>query len=206
MNKVTLGGDDGFWARLRAALGRDPQDARSSLGDARNAQKLARPIDESFSRAWGEAAERKVSLCVLALEIDGYADYFAAYGGDAVEESLAVLEAAINNASPREDFPALRSGAAGFLLMLPDTPALMARELAARIAVAVRHAGLPHRESHAGHVTLSMGLAVVNPEDAPDRNVLSGAAEAVRKAQRRGIGRLETVDYRTAADRRSKAA
>ena len=51
-----------------------------------------------------------------------------------------------------------------------------------------------------------MGLAVVNPEGALDRSVLEAATQAVKKAQRRGIGRLEIVDLRILAEKRRQAA
>jgi diguanylate cyclase (GGDEF)-like protein len=211
MNKVTLSGNDGFWTRVRTALSGGPGGMVPAYGQSsiHHPGKKARPaqlIDDDLRRGWTEAAERKVSLCVLALEMDGYAEYFAAYGRDALEDGLGRLEEAIGEILPREDFGCLRSGRAGFMLILPDMPGIMGREMAARIARAVRREGLPHRESHAGHVTLSMGLAVVNPEGPVNRDVLEGARQAVAKAQRRGIGRLEIVDYRVLNDKRQKAA
>lgn len=201
MNSISSG-KDGFWARVRAALGRGDEGADAT------GRKMLPPqrIDEELRKGWHEAAEHKVSLCVLALEMDLYAEYFAAYGAEAVEESLVTLEAAINAVLPRYGDLCVRGEQAGFVIVLPDMPRLMARELTSRIAVAVRRQGLAHRGSHAGHVTLSMGLCVVNPQGPLDRSVLSGATEAVEKAQRRGIGRLEIVDYRGMDEKRAKAA
>jgi diguanylate cyclase (GGDEF)-like protein len=206
MNKVTMSGNDGFWARVRAVLGGAQGDEVGGIGQPGRKPRPAQPIEDELQRGWDEAAQRRVSLCVLALEMDGYPDYFAAYGRETVEASLETLESVISNVLPREEDHCLRSGQAGFVLILPDMPGLMARELGAKIAAAVRRAGLPHRESHAGHVTLSMGLAVINPEGAYDASVLDGAAQAVDKAQRRGIGRLEIVDYRVLNEKRRAAA
>jgi diguanylate cyclase (GGDEF)-like protein len=211
MNKVTLGGKDGFWARVRAALGSGGQsatrlDGLSPLPNPNRKVRAAQQIEDDLRRAWTEAGSRKVSLCVLAMDMDNFADYFSAYGRGALDQSLATLEAAIATLVPRQDFACRRNGRSGFVLVLPDMPVLMARELAARIAAAVRHEGLPHRESHAGHVTLSMGLCVVNPQGSFDRAVLTGAVQAVKKAQRRGIGRLEIVDHRVLTQKAQKAA
>lgn len=211
MNRVTLSGKDGFWARVRATLGggdngSEPAGVPLAVRPSPRKARPAQLIEDDLRRGWSESALRKVSLCVLAMEMDGHADYFAAYGRDAVDESLVALEAVIGTMLPREDYRCLRNGVAGFVLVLPDMPGLMARKLASRIAVAVRRAGLPHRESHAGHITLSMGLAVVNPEGALDDAILGGAEQAVKKAQRRGIGQLEIVDYRVLNDKRQKAA
>ena len=212
MNKVTMSGNDGLWARIRAALGRGAGAQEPPYGQAaiaRNPNKksrLAQRIDEELRRSWLHAAQRNVSLCVIALEMDGYADYFAAYGREAVEDSLDRLEEVIAGLLPRETDRCLRSGRSGFMLVLPDMPALMARDLASRIAAAVSLQGLANRESHAGQVTLSTGIAVVNPVGALDRSVIEAAGEAVKKAQRRGLARLEVVDLRGRQQRQRKAA
>jgi diguanylate cyclase (GGDEF)-like protein len=212
MNKVTMSGNDGFWARIRAALGRGADSQVPAYGQAaiaRNPNKksrMAQRVDEALRRSWSHAAERNVSLCVLALEMDGYADYFAAYGRDAVEESLEALEGGIVSLLPREGHQCLRSGRAGFVLVLPDMPALMARDLASRIAVAVRKLGLVNRESHAGQVTLCTGIAVANPQGGLDRAVLDAAQQAVQRAQRRGLARLEVIDLRGRDEKQSRAA
>ena len=210
MNKVTMSGNDGLWARIRAALSRDAREpAYGQAAIARNPNRkprLAQRIDEEMRRSWAYAADRSVSLCVLTLEMDGYAEYFAAYGREAVDTCLGTLEDAITALLPRQTDHCLRNGRAGFVLVLPDMPALMARELASRIAVAIRHQGLPNRDSHAGQVTMSTGIAVANPQGEVDRSVLEAALQAVKKAQRRGLARLEVVDLRGRTERQRHAA
>lgn len=212
MNKVTMSGNEGLWARIRAALARGADVAEPPYGQpaiARNPNKksrLAQRIDEELRRGWSHCAERHVSLCVLALEIDGYPEYFAAYGREAVEDCVESIEETVRAQLSRDADICLRSGQTGFVLVLPDMPALMARDLAGRIAAALRRRGIPNRESHAGQVTLGVGIAVVNPQGKLDRTVLNAAGQAVKKAQRRGLGRLEVVDLRGREDRRRQAA
>lgn len=209
MNRVTIHGNDGFWARVRAVLGRGeavPAYGRAEISKPNRKSRPAQRIDEELRRGWTEAARRNVSLCVLAIEMDSQSEYFAAYGREAVEQCLTTLEETIQPLLPRPTDACLRSGKAGFVLVLADMPVLMARELAARIAAAIRRAGLPHRASHAGQVTMSMGLSVVNPQGNFDRSVLESATQAVKRAQRRGLGRLEVSDLRAVAERRRKAA
>ena len=212
MNRVTMSGSEGLWARIRAALARDAEAHEPPYGHAaiaRNPNKksrLAQRIDEELRRGWNHCSERNVSLCVLALEIDGYAEFFATYGREAVEVSFDSLEAIIGAQLARETDICLRNGQTGFVLVLPDMPALMARELASRIAAALRREGIPNRESHAGQVTLSTGIAVVNPQGKLDRSVLNSASQAVKKAQRRGLARLEVMDLRGRDDKRRHAA
>lgn len=209
MNKVTISGNDGFWARVRSVLGRGSAGPAYGVSAIANPNKKARPaqrIDDELRRGWTEAGQRNVSLCVLAMELDRYPEYFAAYGRDEVEHSLDKLAETIQPLMPRENLHCLRQGRAGFVLILPDMPVLMARELASRIARAIRQQNLPNRESHAGQVTLSMGLAVTNPQGGFDRGVLHNANQAVKRAQRRGLARLEVFDMRAKPEKRKKAA
>ncbi|PXA98145.1 hypothetical protein DMC47_10215 [Nostoc sp. 3335mG] len=198
---------DRFWQRIRMLLGAGPG-GRQALGRAEPARRLssARPLDEELQRGWMLCAERRVSLCVMALEVDCFPEYLAAYGRDASEDCLDRIEAVIVGQLKREGDTCLRMGQSGFLLVLPDMPMLMGRDLALRIAQAVRRAGLANKESHAGAVTLGAGLAVVNPEPPFDRIALDMARQALRKAQRRGLSRLDIADLRVADERRSVAA
>lgn len=210
MNRVTLSGNDGFWARVRTLLNRDaPHLALGPTAPTLNPNRQHRAvqrIEDELRRGWTESAQRNVSLCVLALELDVYADYFSAYGRDTVDDTLERLRQTIQGLLPRPTDICLRNGRAGFILFLPDMPLLMARKLTTKLTQTVRHEGLVNKESHAGHVTLSMGLVVANPQGNVERKLLATAQQAVLKAQRRGLSRLEVVDLRPADAKKRKAA
>jgi diguanylate cyclase (GGDEF)-like protein len=200
MNMTDVAHKDKLWHRVRMMLGRGPgflhRDETSTPRSLERRATGARPMDEELHQGWMLSAERNVSLCVMALEIDCFAEYLAAYGRDAAEDCLEQLDQAISALLKRDEDRCLRLGQSGFLLILPDMPALMARELAGRINSAVRQLGLINKESHAGAVTLGQGLVVVNPEPPFDRALLDMARQALRKAQRRGLSRLEVADMR----------
>lgn len=203
-----------FWNRVRAALGvLNParQDRAPGYGQAAIARsmgirpKLGARIEDELAQGWAHAASRRVSMSLLVIEIDRFAEYFTAYGRGQTEECLLSVMQAIDDTLPREGDTCLRMGRATFVIVMPDLPVLMARAVAGKIADAVRGLALPHKESHAGSVTVSMGLAVTNPQGGYDRKFFEAAAEALKKAQRRGMGRLEGVDLRPALDRKKKA-
>lgn len=204
MTSADTSDTDGLWSRIRAALtGRPPMAAASAAPPPR--VRPGQLVEEALSAAWKYSAQRKVSLCVMALDIDCFAGYATAYGRAAVEDCVSTLEGAIGKLLPREVDRCLRSSTSGFLLVLPDMPLLMARDLAGRIALAVRREGLINKESHSGQVSLSIGLAVANPRGNPSRELVRTANEALKKAQRRGLARLEVVDLRTLDDARHAA-
>lgn len=200
---------DGLWQMVRSLLGRhaERRDARRPMAteSAYKRHLTARPIEEELQKAWMSAAERHVSLCVIALEVDCFGEYLAAYGRDAAEDCLETLERVIVSLLGREQDCCLRMGQSGFLLILPDMPMLLGRDLAGKINRAVRREGLANKESHAGAVTLGAGLAVVDPEPPFDKDVLQVARMALRKAQRGGLGRLEIADMRV-SEKRAVAA
>jgi diguanylate cyclase (GGDEF)-like protein len=207
--------NESFWTRVRAALGMMrpvAQERVPAYGQAAIARsigmkpKLGVRIEEELAQGWTHAAARHVSLSLLVIEIDRFADYFTAYGKGEADHCLLAVMQAITAALPREGDTCLRLGQAGFVIVLSDMPALMARATAGKIAEAVRHLSLAHKESHAGIVTLSMGLAVTNPRGGYDRKFFEAGAEALKKAQRRGMGRIEGVDLRPAQERKRRAA
>ncbi len=209
MSIEAASGRDGFWTRVRVALGRRPASAEPAYGQsaiAKSKNRPARMVDEELRRGWALAGERNVSLCAVALELDLYTEYFAAYGRESVDETLRTLDQTIRGLLTRPEDRCVRAGRAGFMLILPDMPVTMARDLCGRIAAAVRKCDLPNRQSHAGQVTLSVGLVAVNPHGSFDKGLPGQTAQAVKKAQRRGIGRLEVVDLRGKPEKRKKAA
>lgn len=217
MNDTVIGKqfDDLFWGRVRAALmalrpkrlGDGPTYGNAAIARSIGMRpKLGARIEEALRQGWDDAANRNVSLSLLVIEIDCAREYFAAYGKGATDECLHEVMRAITNALPREGDMCLRLGQAGFVAVLPDLPALLARRTAEQLTNEVRKLGLAHRESHVGLVTVSTGLAVTNPHGSYDRKFFEAGAAAVRKAQRKGLARLEVVDLRPAQERRRQAA
>ncbi len=217
MNDTVIGKqfDDLFWSRVRAALmalrpprpNREPAYGKAVIARSIGMRpKLGPQVEEALRQGWDQAASRNVSLSLLVIEIDRASEYFAAYGKGATDECLHEVMRAITNALPREGDMCLRLGQAGFVAVLPDLPALLARRTAEHLTNEVRKLGLAHRESHAGLVTVSTGLAVTNPHGSYDRKFFEAGAAAVRKAQRKGLARLEVVDLRPVQERRRQAA
>jgi diguanylate cyclase (GGDEF)-like protein len=206
---------DSFWARVRAALvgSRPAHKVKSpAYGQAAIARslgikpRLGARIEEELVSGWNHAAARRVSMSLLVVEIDRMADYFAAYGKADTDDCVLAVMRAVTDKLPRAGDTCLRLGRATFVIVLSDLPMLMARACAGKITEAVRELNLPHKESHAGIVTVSMGLAVGNPHGAYDKKFFETAAEALKKAQRKGLGRIEAVDLRPAQESRRKAA
>lgn len=203
--------NDGFWVRVRQALtgGREPQPAYGQAAIARSIgmkPRLGARIEEELVNGWNHAAARRVSLSLLVIEIDRMRDYFTAYGKVATDDCVMSVMHAITDELPRAGDTCLRLGRSTFVVVLPDLPVLLARATANKIAAGIKALALAHKESHAGIVTVGMGLAVGNPQGNYDRRFFETAAAALKKAQRKGLGRVEVIDLRPAQERRRKAA
>jgi diguanylate cyclase (GGDEF)-like protein len=205
---------DPFWTRVRMALGamrpmrqeREPAYGQAAIARSIGMKpRLGARLEEELAAAWTRSVERKVSLSLLVIELDRFKDYFTAYGKADADDCLLLVLQAIRDVLPREGDRVLRMGRASFVVVLPDFPVLMARTTAQKIAIAVRDLGLAHKESHAGILTVGIGLAVGNPRGHYDRKFFETAAEALKKAQRRGLNRIEAVDLRPAQQRQRKA-
>lgn len=207
---------DPFWSRVRQTLmGSRPQVQSNEWKPAVRQAAIARSLgikprlsdelETQLSEAWTISATLKVSLSLLVIQIDRYSEYFAAYGAAATDEMVAQVFETIGEKLPRPADVCYRLGRNQFVVVLPDYPVLMARVAARTVGAAVSAAALPHKESHAGVVTASIGIAVINPRGALDRKFIETAAGALLKAQRRGLNRVEVIDLRKARDE-AKAA
>lgn len=215
MSDQTQGSDgaETFWTRVRTAVvglrterQRVPAYGQSAIARSIGLKpRLGSRIEEELANGWLIAAARKVSLSLIVIEIDRVAEYYNAYGRVALDDSVAQMTQAVSGVLPRADDSCLRLGRASLVIVLPDMPVLMARATAAKIDKAVRGLNLAHKESHAGTVTVSAGIAICNPQGSFDRHFFEAASEALKKAQRKGIARLEAVDLRGKPDRRKAA-
>lgn len=200
-------GNDPFWTRVRIALTGIRPERRAVIARAVGMKpRLGARLEEELAAAWMHSCERNVSMSLLVVELDRAREYFGSYSKDEADDCLMATMEAIRDTLPRDGDSVLRLGQASFVVVLGDFPALMARATAQKIASAIRDLGLAHKESHAGIVTASVGLAVGNPQGNFDRRFFETAAEALKKAQRRGLNRIEAVDLRPAQGRRRKAA
>ncbi len=206
---------DPFWMRVRVALGAMRpvrQERAPAYGKAAMARsigmkpRLGALLEEELAIAWMRSSERKVSLSLLVIELDRFKEYATVYGRHETEDCLRSAMDAIRDVLPRQGDSVYRLGRASFVVVLPDFPALLARATAQKIAIAVRDLNLAHKESHAGIVTTGIGLAVGNPRGNYDRKFFETAAEALIKAQKRGLNRIEAVDLRPAQERKRKSA
>lgn len=214
MSELSLVKDDhdALWTRVRTALeamrpggrkDREPAYGRAAIARTLGMRtRLGERIEDALEEAWAHCAERRVTLSLLLIGIDRFKDLHLVYERGIIERELKAVETTLRKGLPRAGDACLRHGRSNFLVVLPDYPVLLAKTLAGKLLGEVRGLAIPHKESHAGIMTAGAGLVAINPQANPDRKLFEAAADALERAQRRGLGRIEAVDLRPGQQRR----
>ncbi|AIF47620.1 GGDEF domain-containing protein [Dyella japonica] len=129
-----------------------------------------RRFDAVFGEEWDNARRSGRPLSMLMLDIDYFKQYNDHYGHVQGDYCLKVVAKALEQAvrGPR-DFLA-RFGGEEFVLILPDTDAGIAQQVAERCHELIRTEWIPHERSMTGMaLTLSVGAGTVVPMATDER-------------------------------------
>ena len=154
-----------------------------------------RAFDFLIERQFREAKRRSEPLAVVLFDVDHFKAYNDHYGHPAGDECLKQVAAALARTCKRGIDVAARYGGEEFALLLPDTPAAGAMQVAENArreiaALAIAHAKSPTADL----VTFSAGVASLNAErDATPRDLVSRADEALYRAKQLGRNRSVAI-------------
>ncbi|HYW03496.1 MAG TPA: diguanylate cyclase [Gammaproteobacteria bacterium] len=192
-------------ARKSRALDRANRSLQQlSLLDALTGVANRRHFDEALEREWQAARERRAmpggsspapdeGLALLMVDIDHFKAYNDCYGHVAGDECLRRVAWAIQSATRRTSDLAARYGGEEFAVLLPEAGRRGALEVARRILQNVRALELPHADSPvAGEVTVSVGMACLEGDDAVDPlELVVRTDQALYRAKHGGRRRIE---------------
>lgn len=165
MEKEEVGRLNGELTRLAQ------QDALTGLANRRH-------FDNTMDREWERARRQQTAVSVILIDVDHFKAYNDHYGHLAGDEALVRVAEQIGLSTRRPGDLAARYGGEEFVLLLPDTYADGAEDVAQRLLAAVDALGIPHAASPTtGHVTLSMGLATGLPDSTQGWNQLIDQAD-----------------------------
>ncbi len=153
-----------------------------------------RRFDEWLDTQWCVAGRSSFAVSLILLDVDAfklYNDCYGHVGGDAVLRLIAdCMRAEIRRPADL----AARYGGEEFAVLLPDTDPAEALRIAEKIRLAVASRAIAHERSAHGCVTISAGVASVNPLSEPDAARLVTRADlALYEAKR--LGRNKVVTY-----------
>ncbi len=161
------------------------QDALSGLANRRY-------FDVLLEREWERMRREQQPMAALFIDVDHFKLYNDTYGHSAGDVCLASVGKTLAEAAWRPGDVAARYGGEEFVVLLPGADANGAAEVAERILAGVDMLAIPHASSPvAGHVTVSIGLAVLTPDgDNTAHALLDRADQALYAAKHAGRHRI----------------
>ncbi|MBC7916994.1 MAG: GGDEF domain-containing protein [Rhodoferax sp.] len=150
-----------------------------------------RTFDEIMATEWRRAQRLQQPLALLMLDVDHFKLYNDSYGHLGGDDCLRKVASVIATQGARPGDLAARYGGEEFAVILPNTDATGATNLATRIRDGVAALNLAHVQSHIQRVSISAGVAVVLPtQDLPPTALVSLADKALYQAKHQGRDRV----------------
>jgi two-component system chemotaxis family response regulator WspR len=168
---------------------------RLSSSDGLTGVANRRRFDEILAEEWQRAARTGMPLSLLFADIDFFKRYNDHYGHQAGDDCLKKVAEALQATVHRPADLVSRYGGEEFVLILPDTTSEGALAVANKILQNVETLNIPHEKSEAAnHVTLSIGIATLRPEEGGSTEQLVHLAdEALYRAKERGRRCIEVA-------------
>lgn len=158
-----------------------------------------RAFDETLDREWRRTVRIGGKMSLLLLDVDRFKGFNDRYGHQVGDDCLRAVATAIKNALHRPADEAARYGGEEIAIILPDTDADGAVEIAERLRVAIEKLGLPHADNPegGGYVTVSIGSATALSRSggtiSMPEGLLLAADTALYKAKHKGRNRVEVA-------------
>ena len=150
-----------------------------------------RQFDQVLRREWGRCQRERQALALVFLDVDKFKPYNDYYGHQAGDDCLRELARVFARGARRASDLAVRYGGEEFVVLLPETSELAARQIAEALVGEVRERGLPHAASEiADVVTVSAGVAAMVPEAGSPDQLVALADEALYRAKQGGRNRV----------------
>ncbi len=168
---------------------------RLSLTDGLTGICNRRMFDQRLETEWNDSRRHRKPLSLIMLDIDyfkQYNDFHGHVGGDGCLRSLA---GALKNVARRPRDVVTRFGGEEFALLLPETDAVMACQLAQECARAITGLQIPHGKSSVSpFVTASIGVKTTIPAGATTpRDFVEEVDRMLYAAKHNGRNRIEAA-------------
>jgi diguanylate cyclase (GGDEF)-like protein len=163
--------------------------------DALTGVKNRRVFDEQLEQVWQRAADQECAIAVLMADVDHFKAYNDRYGHQAGDRALRHVAQVLQAFVTRPQDLLVRYGGEEFAVLLYDVDSVEVGKLAERMRKAVVGLALEHRDSRVEVVSISIGVAIVQPSlERRARGAVQLADEALYQAKTRGRNRVEVLD------------
>jgi len=154
-----------------------------------------RVFDEHLEKLWERGVAERCSIGIVLIDVDHFKAYNDRYGHQAGDTALRRVAETLQALVTRPTDLLARYGGEEFAVLLYAVDGFEAETLADRMRLAVGGVAFEHRGSRNGIVTISAGVALVEPSrNRHSRGALQLADEALYQAKVRGRNRVELLD------------
>lgn len=153
-------------------------------------------FDERLLQEWERARRAEAPLSLLLIDIDYFRAYVDAHQAPLGDDRLKKIAAALRQAVFRPTDVVARYGDDEFALLLPAVHEEGARVVAARVRSQINALAMPHRGGVGGIVTVSIGVAALNPAgEALPQQLVTLCERALEEAKRLGRDSIVSQDW-----------
>jgi len=158
-----------------------------SLTDALTGLANRRHFDEVLAREWKRAQRLGEPLALAVVDVDWFKAYNDHYGHPAGDACLQQVANILKSTISRSTDLVARYGGEEFVFLAPATGLAGARSMAGKLVSTVAGLELAHAASPLGHISISVGVAVMQGETAgAAQDLLQRADAALYQAKSRG--------------------
>ncbi len=149
-----------------------------------------RYLDRYLEQVWLDNTRTDRSLAVILCDVDYFKLYNDRYGHQMGDECLQKVAKAITLAVRNKDLVA-RYGGEEFIIVLPETEAETAMQIAQRMLDRIKEANIPHSRSQiSDRVSISCGVATLTiASNSSPANIIAMADKALYQAKNLGRNR-----------------
>jgi diguanylate cyclase (GGDEF)-like protein len=146
-----------------------------------------RHFNVTLNREWRRARRSQQKISLLMIDIDWFKDYNDRFGHLGGDDCICRVAMAIGCFARRPTDFAARYGGEEFAVILPETDEAGAVAVAHHIREGVAAMGIPHPGYGGGRVSVSVGVATLQPvADEGETALIAAADEALYRAKRAG--------------------
>jgi diguanylate cyclase (GGDEF)-like protein len=185
-----------FNATVADIADRDQRLERLVKQDALTGLANRRTFDATLNHDWEQAARAGRPMALIMIDVDHFKRYNDTYGHPAGDACLRTVATAIADAVRQSTDTAARYGGEEFAIILPEADVMAAMKVADRVVRQIAALNVPHRGAPSGRLSISAGVAAINPGAGNSAQWLIDAADtALYRAK--NSGRNKAVFHHT---------
>lgn len=156
-----------------------------------------RRFDEVLTQEWRRCRRSSSPLSMIMADIDFFKNYNDVYGHSAGDDCLRRVAQTLRDFVRRAGDFVGRYGGEEFAVLLPDTDAAAATEMAEAIRLNLEALAIPHEHSDVAEVvTLSLGVASTVPsEHGAPQDIIEASDKQLYEAKRGGRNQVRSIEF-----------